>query len=186
MKTILLLLALLPLQLAAVEQPSGGEFAMGWRTSFTNAIVDTCVWESTNGGVKWKQIGETRGTNFAWTNRSINSLTRYAITQIPWMPSGSQDIRPMTEMVLLHWAPTGTNQPVNASSYVHFTALYVPAGRRVKTSSDLKTWDDFLTPTVLDGTNEITNATVRLRYSTAPDKPVRYFTVPTNALPPLP
>lgn len=174
----LLLCAFAPLRLPAVQQPESGVFQMGWRSSLTNPIIDTCVWESTNGGVKWKQVGETRAETFSWTNRNITPLTRYAITQMGWQPPGSQDIRPMTEMTLLHWAPSGTNTTTNAANYVRLVEVDVPAGQPVKISSDFKTFDDWMQFRVRVGPVELTNAVVMVRHKTSPLKPWLFTAYP--------
>lgn len=167
----------------AVQPPTGGAFEMAWQplVGITNPI-DYCVWETTNAGARWKQIGETRGTNFFWTNRTINPATHfYAITALPWMPYG---VRQETEMKLLHWAPTGTI--TNASGYVKLRAIDAPAAQRIKLSSDLMKWDDWLTLRAFDGTNELTNATICIEHSTSPDKPRLFYGYPAAVVPPLP
>lgn len=173
----------------AVEPPIGGVFAMAWNKVLTNETVDYCIWESTNGAVRWKQIGgPQRETTFTWTNRNVTPLTFYRVTQIPWMPSGSQDVRQETEIGLLHWAPSQTTPATNAENYVRMAAADVPTGRPLKLSSDLLTFDDWLTLRVLDasGTNELTNVTVRIEHRTNPHKPKLFVSRPASTNAPLP
>lgn len=167
----------------AVQPPTGGVFEMVWSPIAVTNPVDYCVWETTNNGARWRVIGETRGTTFAWTNRTINPMTHfYAVTAMPWVPFGT---RAETEMKLLHWAPSGN--VTNATGLVKLRAVETPNGQRIKLSSDLAKWDDWLTVRAFDGTNELTNATVCLEHSTSPDKPRLFYgyTVITNP-PPLP
>lgn len=191
---ILFCLLFIQLNVAAVEPPVGGVFDMVWTKALTNPIVDWNVWESTNGGTKWKQIGETRTNYFKWTNLNINvALTRYAVTEMAWSPSGSQDTRVMTEMTLLHWAPTGS-PATNASNYVQLKSAIVPVPFTIRVSPDLSKFNDWLRFSVFDGTNELTNVTARLDHATSTERPKLFFDRPVIpfvspfkvAMPPMP
>jgi hypothetical protein len=179
MKTILSLIVLLAAFCSqATQPPVGGVFEGAWEKNLTNEVVDYCVWESTNGMVRWRQIIETTNEGFLWTNNNITPLTFYAVTQIPRNPPGSTDTRRMSEMRFLHWAPSGTNIVINANSYVRLAAVDVPVNQPVKLSGDLKVFQDWLTFGVRVGPVELTNAVVMVKYKSSPLRPQFFAAFP--------
>jgi hypothetical protein len=181
-KTTLLLLVCVvaPLWLLATQPPVGGVFEGAWTKNVTNDVVDYCVWESTNGMVKWRQILETTNTWFRWTNNNITPQTFYAVTQIPRNPPGSTDTRRMSEMQFLHWAPSGTNLVTNANSYVRLVSVDVPVNQTVKVSSDLKVFEESYTFRVFVNGVEISNAIVRVENKTGALRPKFFTAYPTS------
>lgn len=191
MKKLFFICWLVTLNLQAVQPPIGGVFEMAWTKVSASPVVDWCIWESTNQGVKWKQIGTTRVPTFKWTNANINPVnTRYAITEMNWEPSGSQNPRLETEMVLLHWAPSPTAPATNAANYVKMIGGYIPPNTWVKISSNLHNFTDHLRLKTFNVSNdtytEITNTVIYVDYSTANQGGRVFFHIPVITNPPTP
>jgi len=71
---------------------------------------------------------------------------------------------------MLHWAPSGSI--TNAKNYVQWRAIETVPGRPLAISSDLSTFDDWITVRVLGpGGTEISNVTLRIVHKSSAARP---------------
>lgn len=145
-----LLIVLGLLNIWAVQPPINGQIYMQWEHVDTNyTTFDYVIWETTNAWQTQKQIGETRSNWFVTANNRLTTNLYYGVTAIPWVPQG---VRRESELKILHWAPSGTNQVISTNNFAALISAEIPSNTVVQWSRDLKTFSNYFTITIKSNT----------------------------------
>lgn len=169
--TLPLFLAVAVSSLQGVEpQPKG--VRLTWNASTFE--INYGVWENVSPSTNWVLLGTTIAANWTITN-AVTTDYNWGITAIR-MSNGV--ILPQIDVGVAHWPPSITAGPKTVK-VTPVGGYVIDAGRWVKVSSDLATFDDWISVSVVNGK-------IHVEHLTSPLKPHMFFSYPTAAVAPTP